>query len=129
MSRQFWQYTLVGGLSFLIDTGSLFIMTEYGHLHYLLSASIAFIFGLTTNYTLCVRWIFKQHTYHSLSLEFFLFTTIGIIGLGLNQFFIWFFTEHFGCYYILSKIISTALVFCSNYYLRKTLLFQNSTEG
>lgn len=123
MSQQFWKYTLVGGMAFLADTGSLYILTEFCHLYYLLSASIAFSLGLIINYTLCICWIFKQHTYRSSAVEFFLFAIIGMVGLGCNEVFVWFFTEQVACYYIISKMISAVLVFSGNYYLRKTILF------
>jgi len=47
---QFAQYVLVGGLAFVVDFTALFVLTDYFGLHYLVSASLAFLLGLITNY-------------------------------------------------------------------------------
>jgi len=49
---QLLRYTFVGGLAFIVDLGSLFALTEFAGLHYLVSASLSFLLGLATNYTL-----------------------------------------------------------------------------
>ena len=46
---------------------------------------------------------------------------IGVIGLGLDTLFVWIFTDSLKIYYMLSKIISTILVFIWNFGARKLL--------
>ena len=53
---QLFKYAYAGGFSFLIDFGTLIILTEYFHIHYLTSASTAYIFRLMINYFLSVYW-------------------------------------------------------------------------
>ena len=40
---QFIRYVFVGGISFVVDYGLLYILTEFAHLHYLISATISFL--------------------------------------------------------------------------------------
>ncbi|MEE9190982.1 MAG: GtrA family protein, partial [Candidatus Neomarinimicrobiota bacterium] len=87
---QLFRYTFVGGVAFIFDFGSLFILTEYFKIYYLVSAAIAFIIGLTINYLLSITWVFFKHSIKSKHFEFFIFAFIGVIGLALNEFFIWF---------------------------------------
>ncbi len=126
---QLFRYTFVGGFAFLVDFGSLFLMTEYFKVHYLISAGIAFILGLITNYFLSVRWVFDSRKMNSKSLEFFLFTVIGLVGLGLNELFLWIFTELLLIYYLISKIITAILVYLWNFFARKYLLFKNPSKN
>lgn len=126
---QLFRYTFVGGFAFLIDFGSLFLMTEYLNVHYLISAGIAFILGLITNYFLSIRWVFDSRKMNSKSLEFFLFTVIGLVGLGLNELFLWIFTELLLIYYLISKIITAILVYLWNFFARKYLLFKNPSKN
>ena len=35
---QLFRYTFVGGFAFVVDFGLLYVLTEYAHFHYLLSA-------------------------------------------------------------------------------------------
>jgi len=125
---QLFRYTFVGGFAFMVDFGTLFILTEYLHIYYLVSAAIAFLLGLTINYILSVRWVFNSRTMENRWLEFMVFAIIGLVGLGLNELFIWLLTEVFLIYYLLSKIITTAIVYFWNFFARKFMLFnkQNS---
>jgi putative flippase GtrA len=46
-----------------------------------------------------------------------------VVGLGLNHFFMWFFTEQVGLLYLISKLISAVLVYLWNFLVRKYALF------
>lgn len=123
-SIQLLRYTFVGGFAFIVDFSSLFVLTEYLSIHYLLSAAIAFIFGVITNYLLSIRWVFQNRTLKNRWLELGLFALIGIIGLGLNEIIIWLFTERVGFHYLASKIVATIVVFFWNFIVRKIALFR-----
>jgi len=120
---QLFRYAIVGGVAFVFDFLTLFMLTEYCNVHYLFSAAIGFFVGLITNYVLSIFWVFEKRRISSNYVEFFLFSLIGLIGLALNEVFIWSFTEIIGIYYLWSKIISTALVYLWNFLLRKFTLF------
>jgi putative flippase GtrA len=47
-----------------------------------------------------------------------------MVGLGLNEVFIWFFTAEVGFYYLISKIISAIIVLFWNFFARKYVLFK-----
>jgi putative flippase GtrA len=120
---QLFRYTFVGGIAFSIDFGSLFALTEFLNIYYLVSAAIAFLLGLTTNYSLSVLWVFDKRSVRSRWVEYGIFGFIGLIGLGLNELFIWFFTEDVHFHYLISKIISTVVVYFWNFFARKITLF------
>jgi len=121
---QLFRYTFVGGLAFLIDFSTLFTLTEYFKINYLVSAAIAFVFGLLINYMLSVIWVFSS-TMKNRWLEFLLFAIIGLVGLVLNEFFIYILTDVLLIYYLFSKIITTCIVYFWNFFARKTIIFNN----
>ncbi len=121
---QLFRYTFVGGASFLVDFGSLFIFTQYFGVYYLISAAIAFILGLIANYILSISWVFNNRTLGSVKLEFGVFALIGVVGLGFNEILIWVFTENFHIYYLISKIIAAILILFWNFFARKFTLFK-----
>lgn len=121
---QLIRYTFVGGLAFLVDFGTLYALTEFFNLHYLLSAGIAFVLGLTINYLISIRWVFASRSVKDKKLEFALFALIGFVGLGLNELFIWIFTDLCAVYYLLSKILTTIMVYLWNFFARKLILFK-----
>lgn len=126
---EFSQYGIVGAIAYMVDMGLLIGLTEWVHLHYLLSAGIAFLAGLGVNYLLSITWVFSVRRLKNKKLEFFLFSFIGIIGLGINEGVIWFATEKGGFHYVVSKIIATGVVFLWNFFARKYLLFYQENHG
>ena len=122
--RQFSRYVVVGGLAFLIDFGSLYLLTEFAGFHYLISAAVAFLLGLLTNYCLCRLWVFDRRTMESASLEFLIFAVIGIVGLGLNEVIMWFVVEVIHLQYLIGKVISAGIVLIWNFGARKFILFR-----
>jgi len=120
---QLFRYTFVGGFAFIIDFGTLFLLTKYLHFYYLISAGIAFTFGIVINYILSVKWVFDKRTIERKWLEFLLFILIGLTGLALNQLFLWVLTDIFFIYYLLSKLITSFVLYFWNFMIRKILLF------
>lgn len=123
-SVQLFRYVFVGGAAFIVDFGSLFIFTEFFDIYYLISAAFAFILGLIANYALSVNWVFNRRSLGNAKLEFGVFALIGVIGLFLNEIFIWFFTDYLQIYYLLSKIIAAAIILFWNFFARKITLFR-----
>jgi putative flippase GtrA len=122
-SVQLFKYFFVGGIAYTVDFGSLFILTDLVKVHYLISAAIAFTLGLITNYSLSIVWVFSKRTLSNRRLEFIVFSIIGLVGLGMNEVIIWFFTEWIHFHYLISKIFSTVVVFFWNFFARKKILF------
>lgn len=120
---QLIRYTFVGGIAFIADFATLLLLTEYLNFHYLVSAGIAFLFGLSINYLLSVNWVFVKRSYNNRYLEFLLFMCIGVIGLGINELLLWIFTDVFSIYYLVSKLITAIFVYLWNFFARKILLF------
>ena len=124
LSHQFARYLVVGGLAFAVDFGSLYLLTEFAGLHYLFSAAVAFLFGLTANYCLSRLWVFDRRTMDNVALEFFVFTVIGVVGLGLTEGLLWFLSEKMHLYYLVAKAISAGVVLVWNFGARKLILFR-----
>lgn len=123
--KQLFKYTFAGGIAFIMDIGSLYVLTEYVHIHYLISTAIAFIIGLTINYLISIKWVFDQRNISNKKVEFLIFGLIGVLGLGINEFVIWLFTEQFDFFYINSKLVATVIVYFFNFFVRKFTLFKD----
>jgi len=121
---QLLRYCFVGGFAFLVDAGGLYVLTEYAGMYYLLSATVSFIAGLTVNYLLSTTWIFRKSKLRSRWAEFLIYSVIGVIGLGLNTIMLYFLTDIIHIYYMLSKIITAAVVMLWNFFARKIILFK-----
>jgi putative flippase GtrA len=121
--RQLARYTVVGGCAFVIDISTLFVLTSWLGVHYLLAAAAGFCAGLLTNYALSIRWVFDRRRVRSAALEFQLFAGIGLIGLALNEVLMWAMADGVGIYYLNAKIAATVGVYFWNFAARKYVLF------
>ena len=122
---QLFRYVIVGGIAFLVDYGQLFALTEYLHFHYLLSATISFIAGLIVNYAISTRWIFRHSKLDNRLMEFIIYSLIGVIGLLINNIILYLLTDFFHIHYMLSKLITAAIVMGWNFIGRKIILFKS----
>lgn len=118
---QFLRYIFVGGMAAVVNIGSLFVLKECFHLQLLVANVIGFLLGLITNYLLSKALVFTKENAMGKIAEFASYAIIGVMGLGFDTFFVWLFTDIIAIYYMLSKIISTFLVFIWNFVARKLM--------
>lgn len=118
---QFFRYLFVGGFAAVVNIGSLYIFKEFFNMYYLIANVLGFVLGLITNYLLSKWLVFAKEKKMNGIIEFTTYAIIGVVGLGLDTLFMWIFTDKANLYYMLSKIISTALVFIWNFFGRKAL--------
>lgn len=112
----------VGVLCFIIDFATLHLLTDYGHLHYLLSAAIAFFVSVVVNYILSVRFVFDVNPDNNKRRVFVVFVLSSIIGLGLTELLMWLGVDLLHLNYLLVKIGATAIVMVYNFITRKLFL-------
>ena len=112
------RFCFVGGVSFLMDYGLLFVLTEFVGLYYLYSSAISFSITVVFNYWLCVIYVFKGAKKQTTRQAIIFFGT-GVIGLGLNQLCMWFFVDVVKLHYMLAKIFATAIVTIWNYVTKR----------
>lgn len=123
---QMLRYLVSGGVAFVVDAGLLTLLTEcFGREHLLLWTAIAFAAGLCITYLFSILWVFDKRSVKNRAAEMTIFAVIGITGLGLTELFMWLFTDKAGLHYLLSKAITTVLVFIWNFAAKKTILFRS----
>ena len=112
--NQILKFGLVGGTAFVIDYVLLYFCTEFLHIHYLISSIISFTVSVIFNYILSIKWVFHVKKKQDVK-DFVIFIILSVIGLGINSLIMYVMVEKFGVYYMLSKIVSTAVVMVYNF--------------
>ena len=119
---QIFKFGVVGGTAFLIDYGVLIALTELWGINYLISSGISFVVSVIYNYILSVGWVFEVDENGDKRKEFVIFIVLSLIGLGLNQLLMWVFVSMIHIFYMVAKIIVTAIVMLYNFITRKLFL-------
>ncbi len=120
---QIIRYFISGGIATIADFGLLYLLTEFLGLYYLLSAVISFSVGLLITYLFSVTWIFNQRRISNRWIELLVFSVIGVVGLLLTYLFMQYFTEVIKLHYMLSKVLTTIIVFFWNFLTKRFILF------
>lgn len=122
---QFFRYLFVGGIATIVDWGILFLLTDLAHIYHLVSAIIAFVAGLITNFFLSKLLVFKANEARvNAVMEFISYAIIGVIGLGITELIMYLFTNCWNVHYMISKIIATVIVLIWNFLARKIIVYK-----
>lgn len=120
----FCKYLVAGGMGFVLDFCTLYLLFNILGVNYLLAAGIAFVAGLVFVYFFSNRWVFEKRQMGGQQvLEFTLFAVIGVVGLGFTVLFMWLLVDMGGLYPLIAKLITTGLVLCWNFGARKYFLY------
>lgn len=124
---RFIKYLVIAGIAGTpIYFGSLYLLTEFLGIYYLLSSVIGQILAGITNYILNHYYTFKFIVKKSpTAIGGFKFVTIKVLGDFLFLGFLALFTEVFGIWYILSAILAICLTVPPGYILISYLVWNH----
>ncbi len=118
---QILKFGVVGGGAFLIDSGLLFLLTEYLHIYVLISSVISFVVSLIFNYILSIFWVFDVKKKQTVK-DVLFFSFLSAIGLGINQIVMYVGVEILHVYYMICKLGATFIVMVYNFISRKLFI-------
>jgi putative flippase GtrA len=120
--QQFAKFGVVGVVSFLIDYGTMFVLTEFAGVNYLASATVGFVVSVVFNYLASMRYVFRHREDMSRRREFVVFVVLSVIGLGINDLMMWLGQGVLGISYLIVKLFATFVVMIWNFVTRKKFL-------
>jgi len=135
---EFLRYSVVGGVAFLFDAGTLALFREIifkgdgSEAVMAISVAAGFITGLVVNYLLSLAFVFRraeQQIKGRTVKAFLLFAIIGLVGLGLTELGMYFGVKIVGSagfWYLLVKCFVAAVVLVWNYIGRKLFVFKGA---
>lgn len=124
LSREFSRFIGAGSLVFVVDILLLYVCTDLLGINYLLSNILSFCVALLVSYLLAIKWVFRYRKLTNVSLEFTMFSLIGLTCLASNEFAIWFLVEVMAVYYLAAKVLATGFTFIFSFLLKKMFLFR-----
>ena len=118
---QFFKFGVVGVIAFIVDYLSLYLLTEFLNVYYLISSIISFLLSIIVNYILSIKWVFDIKKKQSFK-DVIIFTLLSAIGLLINLLVMYLSVEVFKIYYMIGKLITTFIVMIWNFVTRKMFL-------
>ena len=123
LAKEFSRSFICGGISSVVDVGTLLVLKELVGLHYMVAVVCGFTAGMLINYYLNVRVVYAHQTVdcHFTALRTFVMISVGTIILGTGIIILM--TECLHVPYLLSKLITAGLIFLVNFTLRRAFIF------
>ena len=118
------RYIISGGTSAFVDLFFLFILNTVLSIHYLLSATIAFLMAFGVSFTLHKFWTFKTDAVHNTRRQIIQYLLASLFGLSLNTLLMYIFVDHFHIFVLLSQIFAGIMVACCTFFISRHLVFK-----
>jgi putative flippase GtrA len=118
-----FKYVVSGGSSAVMNVGTLYALTEYAHIHYLVSAVIAFFVAFFMSFLLQKFWTFKDVGTEGMHRQMMWYLLLSLANLGINILLIYSLVEFVHLWYVAAAITSGALLAISNYFIYKHVIF------
>jgi len=121
MLIRFLKFGIVGITGMVIDFSITFLLKEKIKIHRYIASSTGFTVAATSNYFLNRIWTFESHDPKVL-IQYSSFIIISVIGLGINNLFLWLFEKKLPFYIAKLFAIGVTMVwnFLANYYITFT---------
>lgn len=119
---KFFKFGLVGISGTAVDFGVTYLLKEKGKLNKYFANSCGFMVAVSTNYIFNRIFTFASHG--DIAAQYFKFVAIGLIGMGLNNYFIYIFDKKFGFNFYFSKLLATLIVMIWNFGANYLFTFQ-----
>lgn len=115
---QFLRFAAVGLLAFAFDYAIFLLLNETFGVYYLVASTISYTCGTIVSFVLNMRFVYAGREGQTRRLQFVLFVILSLIGLGVNQLFLWLFVLiHIPSW--LAKLMAAALTSLYNFFSRK----------
>jgi len=113
---KFLKFGLVGFSGLIIDFSITYLLKEKIRIHRYIASSCGFITAASSNYVLNRIWTFQSHN-SKIFFEYGSFLIVSLIGLVINNFFLYLFEKRFRFYMakLFAIIVTTLWNFAANY--------------
>lgn len=126
---QFFRYIFVGSLASAVDLVTFWIFYQKLEFFEYTAVALSFLCGLIVNYVLSIFFVFvgigKDHTH---SIKFSVYFTVAVFGLAFTEGFMFLLDGVFELHYMLSKILTTIIVFLWNFGSKKLILYRKRDD-
>jgi putative flippase GtrA len=120
---QFFLYLIVGGLSFIVEI-SVFVALRRAAMPVIPASVVSFLVATAANYLFSVLLAFQRGRFRR-HIELMRFSTVVLVGLGLNTALVWCFAYPLAIPPTIAKIAAVPFVLAWNYLGRRALVFDD----
>lgn len=122
--RQMVSYLAVGGIATVVEWVCFYILFYLVHLHYLAATALAIVISTAANWLAGRLITFRGAEKQPVLQEIAKIYAVSTVGLLLNLLLMYLFVQKAALAEMVGKILSTALVFAWNFFVRKLWIYR-----
>lgn len=121
----FIKYAAVGVSGTALDVGSLYVFVDHLHIPVLVAAAMSFVLAVINNFVLNKFWTFRNND-RNFRKQFIKFFIVSVVGLALTEICMVVLVYLLGMWYIVSKLVTSAIVLTWNFLANKHWTFTDT---
>ena len=125
--KTFIKFFITGGFCGLLDLVLLYFFTDTLGIWYIYSGIISFIFVSLISFLINKNLTFKDGSKNSVN-QYSKYFLVILVGMAINNLFLFVFTDLFAIWYIISRIFSSLIALIWNYSASKKFIFLNKNQ-
>lgn len=122
--RQIIKFVIAGGFAFAVNIVSLYALTEFFQIYYIISTVGAFLISFSVSFTLQKFWTFQDASKDNLHIQLPLYLTMQVTNVSLNAALMYIFVEYLHIWYIFSQVIISLALAVVVFFLNKRYIFK-----
>ncbi|OGG51102.1 hypothetical protein A2763_02055 [Candidatus Kaiserbacteria bacterium RIFCSPHIGHO2_01_FULL_54_36] len=118
------RFLISGSSAAGINLGTLFVLTHFFDVWYLLSSVVAFSVSFFVSFTLQKFWTFNDASLHRVRSQAFVYLMIALADLGLNTLLLFVLVEYAHVHYMAAQLLCMGLIAIINFFSYKRFVFR-----
>jgi putative flippase GtrA len=117
------RYVISGGTAGVTNLIVLFLLVQYGNIHYLTASVLAYTSGIVVSFTLQKFWTFQDRPTHDVHAQFMRYITIVLANLALNTALMYLLVTHLDVWYLFAQMMAIIVIAITGYLGYKHFVF------
>ncbi|MCX6753876.1 MAG: GtrA family protein [Candidatus Nomurabacteria bacterium] len=122
------RFLVSGGIGVIFGFITLYSLTEYVGLWYILSAAITFVLSDVLGFILKKIWVFEDKNIKVIQKQIFLYIILSITYLITNTGLLYVLVEYLQIQYIISQIILTSILSFPSYFISRYIFIAQKAQ-
>jgi|SRR3989344_4183889 len=115
------RYIISGGSGAVVNLSTLFVLTHFFGVWYLISSIVAFLISFIVGFILQRTWTFDHRTVNGLARHTSLYFSVLLSNTFLNTVVVFSLVEYMNIWYIIAQIISGAFIAVMSFFIYRKI--------
>ncbi len=122
------KYLISGGAATAVNLGTVYVLTDWFSVYYLISSVVGFVLAICVSFTLQKFWTFENHSRDFIHWQALIFLTTALTGLMLNTILVYSLVQYLSQHYLLAQILSGVVIAILNFFTYQKLIFRSTIK-